>query len=494
MRTQNYIDGEWRDASRGARFPSLNPTTGEELAQVARSSNADVDAAVAAAVRAMPGWRSMPAPLRGNHLFRVAQLAQDREDELARFISCEHGKTLVDAHGDVQELIHVALYWAGEGRRLFGSIIPSEKRDKLGFSRREPLGVVTALLPWNFPLTKAALKIFPALVLGNTVVFKPAHETPLIGGTFQELLDEAGVPAGVVNLVQGISSEIGSRLIDHPDVNLVTYTGQTSVGRSIAQRVASRLAAVSLELNAKNALLVNHDADMDLALKWAVLSAFATNGQRETAASRILVHEAMADEFTERFVEAVRQLRLGDPLDDRTELGPVVSAEQLAAAEDYVRRAQQAGATVFCGGERPIDPKWRRGYFFLPTVLGGLDPASPLAAEEVLGPITCIYRISDLEEGIRIANGTPYGLSMAIFSRDISTALAAADRFESGVAWINAGTVGAEVGLPFGGTKNTGIGTTEWGQGAIDIFSRWRTTYVNYGAELRMVFEDTRLR
>jgi alpha-ketoglutaric semialdehyde dehydrogenase len=493
FRTQNYIDGQWRAASGNAVFPTFNPTTGEELAQVARSSAADVDSAVAAAVKAAPAWRSTPAPLRANYLIKVAQLAQEREDDLARFISREQGKTLVDAHGDVQELIHVALYWAGEGRRQFGSIVPSEKRDKLGFSRREPLGVVSALLPWNFPFTKAALKIFPALVLGNTVVFKPAHETPLIGGAFQQLLDEAGVPAGAVNLVQGLSAEIGDRLVDHSDVDLVSYTGQTSVGRQIAQKVAGRLAAVSLELSAKNALLVNHDADLDLALKWALLSAYATNGQRETAASRILVHEGVADEFTDRFVAAARQLRLGDPLDESTQLGPVVSSEQLAAIEDHVRRAEQAGAKVLCGGDRPDNPELRRGCFFLPTVLTGLDPATPFAAEEVLGPITSIYRVADLEEGVRIANGTPYGLSMAIFSRNISTALATADRFESGVAWINAGTVGAEVGLPFGGAKDTGVGTTEWGQGAIDTFSRWKTTYLNYGSEFRMVFEDTRL-
>jgi acyl-CoA reductase-like NAD-dependent aldehyde dehydrogenase len=494
VRTQNYIDGGWRGATGGRTFPTYNPTSGEVLAEVARSTPEDVDQAVAAAAAAWPRWRRTPAPLRANYLYRVAELAQDREDELSRFICREHGKTLVDAHGDVQELIHVALYWAGEGRRQFGSIIPSEKRSKLGFSRREPLGVVAALLPWNFALTKAALKIFPAIVLGNTVVHKPARETPLIGGAFQELLDEAELPPGVVNLVQGFSDDIGDRLVGHPDVSLVTYTGQTEVGRRIAATAGARLARVSLELSAKNALVVNEDADLSLALEWALLSAFATNGQRETAASRIFVHQKVADTFKERFVAGANRLRIGDPLSEATEMGPLISREQVDAVDDYVRRVERSGGRILCGGRRPDSEELRAGCFYLPTVFGELDPSSPLAAEEVLGPTTSIYEVPDLETALALANRTPYGLSMAIFSQDIGTALAAAETFETGVAWVNAGTVGAEVGLPFGGTKATGIGTTEWGQGALDTFSRWKTTYVNYGSRLSMVFEDTRIR
>jgi len=425
--------------------------------------------------------------------FTIAQLAQESEDELARFICQEHGKTLEDAHGDVQELIHVALYWAGEGRRQFGSLVPSEKVAKLGFSRREPLGVVAALIPWNFPFTKVALKVFPALVLGNTAVFKPAHETPLIGAAVQELIDRAGVPAGVVNMVQGYASDLADSLIDHPDVKLITYTGETETGRRIATKAAGRLVPVSLELTAKNAFIVNDDANLELALDWAVLSAFATNGQRETAASRILLHEKIADAFEKEFVRRVRSLKVGDPLEEGTKVGPVISAEQVAELEDYVRRAVKSGGQVLCGGSRPAEPELARGFFYLPTVLTGVDPSAPVVGQEVLGPVTMLFRVPDLETAISYANATRYGLSMSVFTQDIDTALATVDRMESGVTWINAGTVGAEVGLPFGGTKETSIGTTEWGQGAVDTFSRWKTTYISYGSKFRMVFEDTRL-
>ncbi len=494
METRNYIDGAWREAESGRTYPTINPTTGEVLAEVARSSNADVDAAIAAARNAFPAWKATPAPLRANLLFQVANVAQSREDEMVRFICQEHGKSQEDAHGDVQELIHVALYWAGEGRRQYGSIIPSEKRAKLGFSRREPLGVVVALTPWNFAVTKPALKIFAALVFGNTVVHKPAHETPLIGTVIQKLLNEAGIPPGVVNTVLGLSDEIGDRLVEHPDVGLITYTGTTPVGRTIAARAGERLTPVSLELTAKNALIVNADANLDLALDWAVLSAFATNGQRETAASRIILHRDIADVFTNAFLDRVDQLKVGDPLDIATKIGPLISSSQLAAIEDYVQRALDAGGRVLRGGKRPDDPALADGYFYVPTVIEGVDPYSELALEEVLGPVTMLFRVDDLNEAVNIANATPYGLSMSIFTSSIETGLSTAEQFETGVAWINAGTVGAEVGLPFGGAKATGMGTTEWGQGAVDTFTRWKTTYINYGSSLRMVFEDTRLR
>ena len=494
MKTENYIDGRWRDALSARTFPSYNPTTGEVLAQVARSDEHDVDAAVEAAGRAFRAWRATPAPRRANYLFNIAKIAQEREDELVREICAEHGKTPVDAHGDVQELVHVALYWAGEGRRQFGSLVPSEKVAKFGFSRREPVGVVSALIPWNFPFTKVALKIFPAMVLGNTVVFKPAHETPLISAAVQEIVDAAEVPPGVVNMIQGYSKECGARLVDHPDIRLISYTGETSIGRDIAARAAARLVPVSLELSAKNAFIVNSDANLELALEWAVLSAYATNGQRETAASRIYVHEAIADAFEGEFVRRAQALKVGDPLKDGTDLGPLISADQLAAVEDYVQRCLAAGGRVLCGGSRPSSSELRRGYFYNATAIAGVPLDSPVVSEEVLGPVTLMFRIKDLASAIKEANSTPYGLSMAVFTQDIETGLAAVDAFESGVTWINAGTVGAEVGLPFGGAKDTSIGTTEWGQGAIDTFSRWKTTYINYGSKLRMVFEDTRLR
>ena len=493
MHLENYIDGKWCHTAEGRKFATVNPSTGEEIARFDRSEPADVDAAIEAAHRAGPDWRAMPAPLRANYLVRVARIAQDREDELSQRISEEHGKTIGDAHDDVQELIHVALYWAGEGRRQFGAMVPSEKRGKLGFSRREPLGVVVALLPWNFPLTKAALKVFPALVLGNTVVFKPAHETPFIGSLFQELLADAELPGGVVNLVQGHSEDIGDRLVDHPLVRLITHTGDTEVGRSIAARAGRRLVPVSLELGAKNALVVHADADLDLALDWAVRSATATSGQRETTASRLILHEDVEGQFTERLVDRLNRLRLGNPQDETTEIGPLISEEQLDAVEDYVRRAVESGGRILCGGRRAPVHGLDHGFFYPPTAVADLDPYSAVALEEVLGPVTMLYTFKELDDAITMANASSFGLSMSIFTSDIGTAISVCERFDSGVVWVNAGTVGAEVGLPFGGTKATGIGTTEWGPGAIDTFTRWKTTYINYSGEVRPVFEDTRL-
>ena len=494
MKTQNYINGEWRDAQGGRTFPTLNPATSEVLAEVARSSVADVDAAVEAARQAFPAWKATPPPLRANVLFRIAELAQDREDEMARFIAREYGKTLEDAHGDAQELIHVALYWMGEGRRQCAQMVPSEKRAKLGFSRREPLGVVVALTPSNFAFTKAALKIFPAIVLGNTVVHKPAHETPLIGAAFQEILDEAGLPPGVVNTVLGFSEEIGDRLVEHPDINMISYTGEIGAGRSMAKRAGERLVPVSLEMNAKNALIVNADADLKLALGWAIKSAYATNGQRETAASRIILHETIADAFTDAFVERVKQFKVGNPLDEATNIGPLPSAAQVEVLDNYIQRAIANGGRILIGGQRPNDPALVKGFFYMPTVITDIDPYSEHAMEEVFGPSTTLFRVADLDEAVKIANAAPYLLSTSIFTTNIETAMATADKFEAGVAWINCGTVGAEVGTPFQGSKAYGIGTTEWGQGAIDTFTRWKTTYINYSSEHRFVFEDTRLR
>ncbi len=492
MQTQNYIDGRWKDSVSCLTTRSYNPSTGEAIAEVVRSTSADVDDAVAAARAAFPRWKQLPAHKRGEMLLRLAQIAQRREDELATFISREHGKTLFDAHGDVQELIHVALYYSAEGRRQFGTIAPSEKLGKRGFATREPLGVVLALTPWNFPFTKPALKCFPALVLGNTVILKPASETPLIGALVAELAEEAGFPPGVFNLVQGSSTDIGDHLIQHKDIDLISYTGSTPVGRRIATAAGANLVPVSLELTAKNALIVNSDANIDLALDWAVLSAFATNGQRETAASRIILLDDIADTFTERLLDRVGHLTIGDPLINDPYIGPLISEQQRADVEQYVSAAIEHGGRILTGGKRPSDPKLAHGFFFEPTVISDVMPSSDPAQEETFGPVTMLFRVKTVKEAVDLANSTRYGLSMAIFTTNIDVAMSTVDQLECGVAWINAGTAGAEVGLQFGGTKDTGIGRTEWGQGALDTFSRWKTTYINYSGQYRMVFEDTR--
>jgi aldehyde dehydrogenase (NAD+) len=463
------------------------------LAQVARSDSSDFDEAVAAAHAAFPFWNQVLPHKRGNLMVAFAYLLQSREDEMAEFICREHGKTLSDAHGDVQEVIHVALYYAAEGRRQFGTIVPSEKLGKQGYAMRKPYGVVLALTPWNFPFTKPALKIFPALILGNTVVLKPAHEAPLIAGALVELMHEAGFPPGVINLIQGRSEDIGDYMIAHPGVDMITYTGSTEVGRKIASTAGQNLVPVSLELTAKNAMIINSDANLELALDWAIVSSFATNGQRETAVSRIILLEDIADEFTTALLNRVdKEVTLGDPLTDNPYMGPLISEEKVQAAEVYVRSCTDNGGRILRGGKRPQKPELAKGYFFEPTVIAGVDPASEPAKEETLAPVTLLFRVKELDEAVELANSTPYGLSMAIFTQSLDIAMSVVERFDCGVAWINAGTVGAEVGLQFGGAKDTSIGTSEWGQAALDTFSRWKTTYINYSGEHRFVFEDTR--
>ena len=494
MRTSNFIKGSWKQAAEGRTFPTYNPSTGEILANVARSNASDVDEAVAGGRAALQAWDQVPSHRRGNLMVTFASILQSREDEIAEFICREHGKTLADAHGDVQETVHVALYYAGEGRRQFGTVIPSEKLGKQGFAMRRPFGVVLALTPWNFPFTKVALKIFAALILGNTVVLKPAHETPLIAALLVELMEEAGFPPGVINLVQGRSEDIGDYMVGHTGIDMITYTGSTSVGRKIAAAAGYNLTPVSLELSAKNAMIIANDANLDLALDWAVLCAYATNGQRETAAGRIILLDGIAEEFTRRFVERVgKDVTIGDPLRDDSYMGPLISAEQVQAADEYVRMCTGHGGRILHGGRRPHVDGREGGYFFQPTVIEGVAPNSEPAREETMAPVALLFRVGDLDQAVALANSTNYGLSMAVFSRNIDVAMSIANSFESGVAWINAGTCGAEVGLQFGGVKDTGMGTSEWGPAALDTFSQWKTTYINYSGQHRFVFEDTKL-
>jgi acyl-CoA reductase-like NAD-dependent aldehyde dehydrogenase len=493
IRTENYINGVWKASNNGRTFPTYNPATSEVLAQVARSDASDFDEAVAAARAAFPLWDQMRPHKRGNLMITFAYLLQSREDEMAELISREHGKTLSEAHGDVQEVVHVALYYAAEGRRQFGNIIPSEKLGKQGYAMRRPYGVVLALSAWNFPLNKAAIKTLPALILGNTVVLKPAHETPLIVAAFVDLLHEAGFPPGVVNLIQGRSEDIGEYMISHPGIDMISYTGSTKVGRHIASVAGQNLVPVSLELSVKNAMIINSDAKLDLALDWALMSSFATTGQRESTVSRIILLDDIADEFIKAFLDRVdKEVTTGDPLKDNPYMGPMISEEVLQAAEAYVQSCLDNGGRILRGGSRPKKPELAKGYFFEPTVIEGVDPTSEPAMEDHYAPVALLFRVKDLDEAVKLANSTPYGMDMAIFTRNIDIAMGIADRFECGLAWINCGTCGTEIGFPYGGAKDSGIGTTEWGQGALDTFSYWKTTYINYSGEHRFVFEDTR--
>ncbi len=482
---QNYVGGEWVDAASGATFESRDPATDELIGVFPRSGPEDVDRAVEAARAAFAEWRLVPAPRRGEILFRFGSLVREHKDELADLMTHEMGKVLVEAGGDVQEAIDMSFYMAGEGRRLFGQTTPSELPDKFNMSVRQPIGVVGAITPWNFPIAIPSWKIVPALVCGNTVVFKPATDTPRLAERFVELLVEAGVPPGVVNLVHGFGSDVGERIVRHPDVPVVTLTGSRETGVAVLEAAAERLKRVHLELGGKNGIIVMDDADLDLAVEGIVWSAFGTSGQRCTAASRVIVHERVYDEVEKRLVAAAERLRLGPGWEPETDVGPVINRAALAKIHSYTEIGVEEGAQLLTGGEVATGNGLERGCFYRPTVFGEVNAQMRIAQEEIFGPTTALIRVRDLDEAIRIANGIRYGLSSSIFTRDVNAAFRAMRDLESGITYVNAGTIGAEVHLPFGGTKETGNGHREAGQAALDVFTEWKSIYVDYSGRLQ---------
>ncbi len=481
----NYIGGEWVDAAGGETFESLNPATGELLGAFPRSGATDLDRAVAAAKAAWEDWRLVPAPKRGDVLFRFARLLEGEKDELTRLMSREMGKVLAEAGGDVQEAIDMSVYMAGEGRRLFGQTTPSELRDKFNMSVRMPVGVVGAITPWNFPIAIPAWKIAPALVCGNTVVLKPAEDTPLLAERFVELFAEAGLPPGVLNVVHGFGEEAGDALVRHPDVPVITFTGARETGVAITKAAADGLKHVHLELGGKNAIIVMEDADLDLAVEGILWSAFGTSGQRCTAASRVIVHEAVYDALGGKLVRAAEAMRLGAGWEESTDVGPVINRAALEKIHGYTQVGVDEGARLLTGGEIADGNGLDRGFFYRPTVFGDVDPEMRIAQEEIFGPTTALIRVRDFDEAIRVANGIRYGLSSAIFTRDINRAFRAMRDLATGITYVNAGTTGAEVHLPFGGTKDTGNGHREAGQAALDVFTEWKSLYVDYSGRLQ---------
>lgn len=480
----NYIGGRWVPARSGATFESINPATGEVLGVCARSGPEDVADAVAAAKEAYPRWRKVPAPRRAEILFRAAEMLVQRKEDYARRMTMEMGKILLESRGDVQEAIDMTYFIAGEGRRLHGYTTPSEMPNKAAYCVRQPIGVVGVITPWNFPFAIPSWKIIPALVCGNTVVFKPAPETPIMGAEFVKLLEEAGLPPGVLNLVLG-GDDAGAALVDHPDVALISFTGSTEVGLGVAERCARQGKRVSLEMGGKNAAIVMDDADLDLVADALTWSAFGTTGQRCTACSRIVVHPKVHADVADLLTERARRLRLGNGLDPQTEVGPLVSQAQLERVERYVRIGQEEGAVILVGGARATGNGLERGYFYLPTIFDRVEPHMRIAQEEIFGPVTDLIRADSLEEAIRIANGVRYGLSASIFTRDINRAMRAVEDLHTGIVYVNHGTIGAEVHLPFGGTKATGNGHREGGLQVLDVFSEWKSVYIDYSGRLQ---------
>jgi acyl-CoA reductase-like NAD-dependent aldehyde dehydrogenase len=466
-------------------FESTSPADGETIGVFPRSGPEDVDRAVAAAKEAYQSWRLVPGPKRGEILFRFARLLEQKKDALTDLMTHEMGKVRAEAGGDVQEAIDITYYMAGEGRRLHGQTTPSELPDKWNMSVRMPIGVVGAITPWNFPIAIPSWKLIPALVCGNTVVLKPATDTPALAERFVELLGEAGIPDGVVNIVFGGGSSVGDRMVRHPDIRVITLTGSRQTGVRVLEAGAETLKHVHLELGGKNAVIVMDDADLDLAVDGIVWSAFGTSGQRCTAASRVIVHEKVYDALQTRLVGAVERLRLGPGWEDDTDVGPVISKSALEKIHSYSKIGADEGARLLTGGEIASEGDLARGFYYRPTIFGDVDPRMRIAQEEIFGPTTALIKVRDFDEAISVANGIKYGLSSSIFTRDVNKAFRAMRDLEAGITYVNAGTIGAEVHLPFGGTKDTGNGHREAGQAALDVFTEWKSVYVDYSGRLQ---------
>ncbi len=485
---RNYIGGVWSPARTGGTFSSVNPATEAVLALAPASTAEDVDAAVAAAKSAYQEWRLVPAPRRGEVLYRVAQLLETRKEHLSRIMTQEMGKVLTEARGDVQEAIDMAYFMGGEGRRMLGYTAPVEMPNKFGMALREPAGVVALVTPWNFPVAVPSWKMLPALVAGNAVVWKPSEDTPLTAAEFVRVFEEAGLPAGVLNLVTG-AGVAGEALVRHPDVRVISFTGSTETGLKVYTTAAALGKKVALEMGGKNAIIVMDDANLELAVQAITWSAYGTTGQRCTATSRLIVQRGIRSTLVEALVEKARALRVGDGLEAGVEVGPLVNQKALDKVTRYVEIGRGEGATLAVGGGRAtLD----RGYFFTPTLFADVTVDMRIAREEIFGPVLSVIEVDSLEQAIQVNNGVPYGLSSSIFTENVNAAFRAIRDLTTGIVYINHGTTGAEIQFPFGGTRGTGNGMREAGQTALDSFTEWKSVYVDYSGRLQRAQIDNR--
>ena len=483
---KNFIDGQWLTARSAKTFENRNPANRDDLIGLFPASSAeDVDAAVLAAKRAFSAWRLVPAPKRGELLYRVGELLRKYKEEIARGMTREMGKVLKETRGDVQEGIDTAFYVAGEGRRLFGETTPAELPNKFAMSVRMPVGVCALITPWNFPMAIPTWKMFPALLCGNTVVLKPAEDTPHTAARLIEILTEAGIPPGVVNLLHGSGEEVGAALVRHPGVQLVSFTGSAAVGREIASACGQNLKRVSLELGGKNAQIVMEDADLELAVEGALWGAFGTTGQRCTATSRLIVHRDVAKTMTDGLVARAEKIKIGDGLDESVDMGPLINQPAREKVLRYIDIGRQEGARLRIGGGLHDAGVCAKGYFFQPTIFDQVKPNMRIAQEEIFGPVLSIIEVKSFEEAVEVLNSTPYGLSSSIYTKDVGRAFQAMRDIEAGITYINGPTIGAEVHLPFGGVKDTGNGHREAGTTVYDIFTEWKSIYVDYSGKLQ---------
>lgn len=488
----NYIGGHWLEPQSGNFIDNVNPATGESLGLVPQSTAEDVQAATAAALEAHKKWRLVPAPQRALVLYKVGQLLKERKEHLARVLTSEMGKVIEEARGEVQEAIDMAFYMAGEGRRLFGQTTPSELPNKMAMSVRAPIGVVGIITPWNFPIAIASWKSLPAIVAGNSVVWKPASETPFMAAEFVKVYEDAGLPAGVINLVFGSGGTVGEAMVGHPDVKVVSFTGSNEVGKTIASKAGALLKRVSLEMGGKNAVLVMDDANLQLAIDAILWGAYGTTGQRCTATSRVVVHRSVKEKLEQELLKRIATLTVGNGLNESIQVGPVINQKSLKKIDEYVKIGVQEGATLLCGGQIYQHPELPAGNYYAPTLFTNVKWDMRIAQEEIFGPVIAMIPVDSFEEAIEVNNSVAFGLSSSIFTQDVNRVFAAMRDLDTGIVYVNAGTTGAEIHMPFGGSKGTGNGHRDSGQAALDVFTEWKTLYVDYSGTLQRAQIDVK--
>jgi alpha-ketoglutaric semialdehyde dehydrogenase len=481
----SYIDGQWYPAEASRTLENINPATGESLGTVYMVGREEAQRAIDAAHKAFHTWRDVPAPRRGELLFKVKDILERRLEEVAQALTLEEGKLIGEARGEVKKSLNVLEFIAGEGRRIGGHTVPSELPNTFCYTLKQPLGVVGLITPWNFPVAIPIWKMAPALVAGNTVVLKPASNTPWTAALITEIFAEAGFPAGVVNMVLGPGSSVGDEIVKNPLVRALSFTGSNSVGQDLYRQGAARGVKVQCEMGGKNPIVVLEDADIDLAVEATVQGAFGSTGQRCTATSRAVVVESVADQFVEKLVARAKEFRVGAGSSANVDMGPVVDSSQLGEVLQAIERAKQDGAHCVAGGKRLEDGELGKGFFVAPTVFDKVDPKSNLALEEVFGPVLAVLRVKDLDEALEVANSVRYGLSSSIYSKDSNRIFRFIDRIETGITHVNSPTMGGEAQLPFGGMKETGVGAREQGSVAIDFFTELKTVYVDYTGQKR---------
>ncbi len=482
----NYINGQWVESVSGRTYTITNPAdTKTVLGTFQMSVVDDASRAIDAAHAALPAWSSMPAPQRASILYRAVEIMRERQDDIARAITLEEGKPLPDAQGEVRRAMNITEYAAGEGRRLFGYTTPSEIPNTVAYTTRRPVGVVGIITPWNFPIAIPAWKMAPALICGNTLIFKPASSTPLSAAKLVKVFEDAGLPPGVLNLITGPGALVGNTLVNDPRVNGISFTGSTEIGSGIYTEGAKGLKKVQCEMGGKNAVIVLSDADIDKAMDGIVQGAFGSTGQRCTATSRAIVDEAIYEPFMEELIERTSKLKVGDGIEPGVDVGPLSSQYQFEKVMEYIGVGTEEGAKLTYGGRSLTGPDYEGGYYIEPTIFTDVKPSMRIAQEEIFGPVLTVFKSKDLAEAIELANSVQFGLSSSIYTTDLTQAFRYVDQVEAGIVHINAPTLGGEVHLPFGGMKASGVGAREQGTEAVNFFSEVVTVYIDYAGATR---------